>query len=189
MQSENTFFDISMEKRCEWNVEVCNCAHIMSSCWGFHFQVPPWHVVIQADDARCAVCFWLLAFIFYYNEIPMLQYSLCVCRHTYMSACLHLQSSRMYKKCVTFVKFFGLSKSQLPSCYHFLSISLKIRLRDSSLVTVSSHPPVPSMPSFADQIYCPFCSSVLTGRDVIKNGLCLSLLISHSFPFSKYDPF
>lgn len=33
----------------------------------------------------------------------------------------------------------------------------------------------------------PHCSSVLTGRDMIKNGLHLSLL-SHSFSFTKYDP-
>lgn len=36
-------------------------------------------------------------------------------------------------------------------------------------------------------MYCPYCSSVLTGRNVIKNGLHLSLL-SHSYSFSKYDP-
>lgn len=33
----------------------------------------------------------------------------------------------------------------------------------------------------------PHCSSVLTGSDMIKNGLHLSLL-SHSFSFTKYDP-
>lgn len=38
-----------------------------------------------------------------------------------------------------------------------------------------------------DQIYCLYCSRELTGRDVIKNGLHLSLR-SHSFSFSKYNP-
>lgn len=38
-----------------------------------------------------------------------------------------------------------------------------------------------------DQIYCLYCSGELTGRDVIKNGLHLSLR-SHSFSFSKYNP-
>lgn len=86
--------------------------------------------------------------------------AVCVCVHTVLSPHHHMPLS-------------------VQICVFQIQLKSPCQVTVQCLLCLHFHKP--------DQIYCPYCSSVLTGRDVIKNGLHLSLL-SHSFSFSKYDP-
>lgn len=162
--------------------------------FAFHFT-SPWHVIMKADDGRDAV---LISFTCGCLSLPLGHINAeHACIHSHVSVCLPwicsvvlvwvlgllgpFQILLIFCVCV----FVCLRTTLSPHRHALLSVHIcvfNIQLKSPCYVMLQCFPCLYFHKP--DQIYCPYCSSGLTGRDVIKNGLHLSLH-SHSFSFSK----